>query len=206
MSDEASAKPDRVLLILATLPVLYFAIAILRHWIPSVGESALYFYYLFSMPVVLIVLLIMGVVAFFLRKPTMRRRLLILSITGFIAFGAALLADWLLQRGLPTGSFARRFDSARWKDPRSASYVKGDITPRQKMLGDVVNHVLPGRSRAEIDALLGPSLQTGYFVETHRDLIYMTGPERSFVSIDSEWLLIWLDDSGRFERYEIVTD
>jgi hypothetical protein len=25
-------------------------------------------------------------------------------------------------------------------------------------------------------------------------------------AIDSEWLLIWLDDRGRFERYEVTTD
>lgn len=28
----------------------------------------------------------------------------------------------------------------------------------------------------------------------------------SMFGLDSEWLLIWLDGSGRFERYEVWTD
>ncbi len=38
-------------------------------------------------------------------------------------------------------------------------------------------------------------------------LIYFMGPERGGgINIDSEWLLVWLDKSGRFQRYRIVTD
>jgi hypothetical protein len=75
------------------------------------------------------------------------------------------------------------------------------------MLGDVVTNVLPGRNRTEIEALLGPSLETGYSKSTGRDLIYILGPERgSFFPIDSEWLLIWLNESGNFNRYSIYTD
>jgi hypothetical protein len=75
------------------------------------------------------------------------------------------------------------------------------------MLGDLVRNVLPGRTRAEIEALLGTTGPTGYFKELGWDLIYVTGPERSSpYSIDSEWLLIWLDSTGRFQRYEIRTD
>ena len=37
--------------------------------------------------------------------------------------------------------------------------------------------------------------------------LYHLGRERdSLFRIDSEWLLIWLDPSGRFDRYEIHTD
>ena len=108
---------------------------------------------------------------------------------------------------LPTGSFTLRFDTAGWQESKSAEYVIGDITPRQKMLGDVVSHILPGRNHTEIEQLLGPSLRTPYFEETGRDLIYVLGPHRnSFIRIDSEWLLVWLDKSGQFQRYAIYTD
>ena len=108
---------------------------------------------------------------------------------------------------LPTGSFTLRFDTAGWQESKSAEYVIGDITPRQKMLGDVVSHILPGRNHTEIEQLLGPSLRTPYFEETGRDLIYVLGPQRnSFIRIDSEWLLVWLDKSGQFQRYAIYTD
>ena len=75
------------------------------------------------------------------------------------------------------------------------------------MLGDLVTRVLPGRNKEEIEDLLGESMETSYFRGTGRDLIYPTGPQRdSFLAIDSEWLLIWCDRKGRFERYEIRSD
>ena len=74
------------------------------------------------------------------------------------------------------------------------------------MAGDIVQNVLPGRLRFEIDALLGPSLDTPYFRDTGCDLVYWLGNERSVFGIDSEWLLIWLDDDGRFESCRIATD
>ena len=55
--------------------------------------------------------------------------------------------------------------------------------------------------------MLGPSLDTRYVASSGRDLIYLLGPERdSMFGVDSEWLLIWLDGSGRFERYQVWTD
>lgn len=99
---------------------------------------------------------------------------------------------------------SRAFDSGEW---RAASSARGDTpTVRQQMVGEVVQRLLPGRTRGEVERLLGPSLDTPYFRTAGRDLIYILGPERSFISIDSEWLLIWLDQAGRFRRAEIVTD
>ena len=75
------------------------------------------------------------------------------------------------------------------------------------MLGSVVDRLEPRQDRVKIEALLGPSLDTPYFENTGRDLIYILGPERdSFFGIDSEWLLIWLDDSGHFARYGVNID
>ncbi len=75
------------------------------------------------------------------------------------------------------------------------------------MLGSLVDRFGTSQDRADLKALLGSSLETPYFESTGRDLIYILGPQRdSFFAIDSEWLLIWLDDSGHFERYEIYTD
>ena len=100
-----------------------------------------------------------------------------------------------------------KFDTAQWRDQASLDFVGGDITARQKMLGDVVSNVLPGRDRNSLEELLGPSLDSPYFESTGRDMIYVLGRERdSLFRIDSEWLLIWLDGSDRFERYQVYTD
>lgn len=73
------------------------------------------------------------------------------------------------------------------------------------MLDDVIKNVLPGSTKEKIETLLGESTHTGYFSKSERDLIYMLGPERG-LGVDSEWLLIWFDDSGNYERYTITTD
>ena len=125
--------------------------------------------------------------------------------SGLLAALIIVLIGRFVHGSLPTGSYARKFDERSWKT--SPPYVAGDITPRQKMLGDVVEHRLVGKTRLQIEAMLGSPLETSYFEETGRDLIYMTGPERDTpFSIDSEWLLIWLDENGEFQRYAIYRD
>lgn len=74
------------------------------------------------------------------------------------------------------------------------------------MVDDVMRNVLPGRTRQQIEEALGPSLTTEYFKSTGRDLIYILGPERGFIGVDSEWLLIWVDAKGHFLRAKLATD
>jgi hypothetical protein len=100
---------------------------------------------------------------------------------------------------------SRLFDSAMWRTPASYQATKPP-TQRQMMVSDLRSRALPGKSRGEIEALLGPSLDTPYFSTTGRDLVYLLGPEHGFFAIDNEWLLIWLDKQGRFDRSQIVTD
>ncbi len=114
---------------------------------------------------------------------------------------------------MPSGSDLREFDSAVWIDEESILSIKRPdggkkrISEREMMLSDLVNNVLPGKNRSQIEALLGPSLDTPYFREMDKDLIYRIGPQRSGpFQLDSEWLLIWLDDRGEYERFRIVND
>lgn len=109
---------------------------------------------------------------------------------------------------LPDGSFDLEFNSVAWKSDSSFSDVSQNefVTSRQKMLGDLLENVIPGKNKAEISALLGPSLETPYGDQS-RDFIYYMGPQRdSLFGVDSEWLLIWLNHNGQFERFELYTD
>lgn len=75
------------------------------------------------------------------------------------------------------------------------------------MLKEVIEKILPGKSRQDIENALGPSLETPYFSSLDKDLIYYLGPERDgLFNIDSEWLLIWIDEEGNFKRYMIAND
>lgn len=108
---------------------------------------------------------------------------------------------------LPSGSDIRTFDSLIWRDKSSVQSDDNSISEREKMLKDLVENVLPGKTKNEIENLLGKSLETSYFKSIDKDLIYYLGPQRdNFMNIDSEWLLIWLDASGKFKEYRVVND
>ncbi len=107
---------------------------------------------------------------------------------------------------LPKGSNVRDFNSTIWKSDSSTNWNNG-ISIREQMLNDVLENVLPGKYKQEIENILGPSLETGYFQSIDKDLIYYLGPERgNYFNIDSEWLLIWLDKDGKFKRFQILND
>jgi len=63
---------------------------------------------------------------------------------------------------------------------------------------------LLGKSRAEIVSMLGDPTETSHFREY--DLVYVLGNERGWMSIDSEWLLMKLDGSGKVSMAEIGRD
>ena len=133
----------------------------------------------------------------------------------FIVLGIAvliLLGCTREESDLPVGSTELEFNSDLWMMDKSTSPLKHEtgmmISNRERMLGDLVLNILPGSSRKEIISLLGPSLETSYFKSVDKDLIYYMGPEREsyFGGIDSEWLLIWMDDNGNFEKYALFKD
>jgi hypothetical protein len=193
----------------------YFALFLLPRVFPAVGASPLTLFLALSILAVvptLAGLAIWGVLGSFLSWRRKRplgagaRSAGQIALAGFGAFALFLVLGRILPSALPTGSYMSDFDQVVWLDLNSTEFVQGDVTLRQKMLAAVIAK-LPGSSRTEIERSLGPSLDTQYFMSTGRDLVYLLGPERdSLFGIDSEWLLIWLDEKGIFERYEIAND
>ncbi len=126
-----------------------------------------------------------------------------LALLGMSALVLAVSA-WLVLRSLSPMSRCedRRFTSSKWKDT-SAAFSARAI--RGCLVDDLTrSHELRGRTRSEIVALLGAPSKTEYFREY--DLVYWLGPERSLISIDSEWLVMRLDSAGRVSDYRLVTD
>ncbi len=128
-------------------------------------------------------------------------RVLAVAIVAILCFGCPG------KERLPEGSDELVFDASAWAAPSGIERKGDSVTQRQKMLKDLISNVLPGRSRSEIEALLGPALEGPESSEGEPDLIYRTGPERTgLFGINSEWLLIWLDDSGEYLRCEVEGD
>ena len=103
---------------------------------------------------------------------------------------------------LPNGSHLQPFDSELWISNDYSILDREGITHRQKMLGDVVENILPGKSRNEIIRLLGLSSDDSL----QPTLRFYLGPARGAFFGQVEWLKVYLDSSGHFAKYEIFWD
>ncbi len=96
----------------------------------------------------------------------------------------------------------RRFDRTAWRD---SALVYSKHAVRGCMVDDLLRKTtLVGMSRDEIVEVLGVPPATMYFKDY--DLVYWLGPERSLMSIDSEWLVIRLDGRSKVSEATVVTD
>jgi hypothetical protein len=99
------------------------------------------------------------------------------------------------------------FDRNAWLAGETADF--SSEAPRLRMAdGLVSSRGLIGKDRSEIAALLGPDSDTDKFrsYDRSRELVYWLGAERSFISIDSEWLVVRFDRNGRVAEARIVRD
>ncbi|MFI5387532.1 MAG: hypothetical protein ACHQ50_15595 [Fimbriimonadales bacterium] len=110
---------------------------------------------------------------------------------------AALLPGWIVWRIRYPG---RPFDPVAWQDPvRVQQGVRLGMAERIVAWG-----TLGGKTRQHVIKLLGKRSDEGYFREW--DLVYWLGPERGFISIDSERLVVRLGRDDRVSECRIVRD
>lgn len=94
----------------------------------------------------------------------------------------------------------RPFEAAVWKGQKT---LTNDV--RIRMVDDLLrHHSFRGMTREQLTAIIGEPDKTDYF--KNWDLVYWLGPERGFISIDSEWLVFRLDKHKRVAEYTIVRD
>ena len=110
-------------------------------------------------------------------------------------FGVGAYAYWV-SRPLP-------FDAVVWLQGERADFSSN--APRLRMADDLISTgALMGKSRADIASTLGPPTDTSKFRDY--DLVYWLGAERSFISIDSEWLAVRFDSTGAVSEASVVRD
>ena len=121
-----------------------------------------------------------------------------ISFTILVGFAVAPF----MPKFLPSGSHMLPFDSEVWIGDHSTESNDG-ITERQKMLGDVVENILPGKTRNDIIRLLGLSSD-----DSHQPaLLYYLGPARGdFIGVEVEWLNIYFDPTGHYEKYVVFRE
>jgi hypothetical protein len=109
------------------------------------------------------------------------------------ALAAVLGVRWVWFPG-------RAFDSIAWQDEVQVQQgVRLEMADRLVARGTLVD-----KTRAEVVELLGEPTRTGHFADW--DLVYWLGPERGFISIDSEWLVLRLGVDRRVVDNRIVHD
>jgi hypothetical protein len=118
-----------------------------------------------------------------------------------VGLGALYLIGAFPTRGMRC--FGRTtFAVTKW---RAGADDDGRVTARGCMIDDYLRRHPPvGRSREEIVRELGVPRETGYFRDY--DLVYWLGPERGLMALDSEWLVVRFDSSGRAVEGKLVTD
>lgn len=93
-----------------------------------------------------------------------------------------------------------QFDPVGWKAENTHS-AKGI---RVHMVDDLLRkHALVGMSQGQLEALLGVPPSSEYFQEY--DYVYWLGQERGPFAIDSEWLVVKLEN-GSVAKARVVTD
>lgn len=137
--------------------------------------------------------------------PLIDRRIAI----GILVLGAICAGRLIYQYGLARYTFGHidfepmPFDSAVWRATASESTHD---SVRLRMVDDyLATHSPIGRTPDEVTADLGEPDDTGYFHEY--DMVYRLGLERnSAFPIDSEWLVIRLDQDTRVSEARLSTD
>ncbi len=132
-----------------------------------------------------------------------RNILIAIVLTVCIGVGGGILFLWsyLLSSSSDERFVPRSFDSAQWKEAPARS-----PTPaiRIRMIDDLLSaHKLEGKSRAEIVSLLGEPDDNPGLLEW--DMVYCLGPERSWISMDAEWLVLRLNEQQQVTEYKVIT-
>ncbi len=121
---------------------------------------------------------------------------LVVTLSIIAPIGWLIIGDAIQER-----LHRQRFVPVLWQGPKSS--FTNDV--RIRMVDDLLRRYhLRGMTRKQLTAIIGEPDVTEYFKEW--DMVYRLGPERGFISIDSEWLVIRLDSQKEVADYRIVED
>ena len=123
-----------------------------------------------------------------------------------------LLSAVITVRGINQFVPPPRLDPFMQRNQFSQETWRSNIIERRSMAGDLVENILPGKSCAEIETLLGQSLDSNFGngsapfqcqSENISELRYFLGALGIFGDIDN--IQIFFDEAGLYSHYEIYT-
>ena len=101
----------------------------------------------------------------------------------------------------------RTFDAVAWRVQESTEQ-DSMWPPRLCMVDDLMaSRRLIGMTKTQVVELLGPPEPEGFpFGANASDIHYYLGPDRGFIRIDSEWLLLKFGEDGRLNHQWLYRD
>jgi hypothetical protein len=121
-------------------------------------------------------------------------------IIGFIIVAAICIGWFFFRDDIRERLSRRKFDPASWQSSQSSTNAI-----RIRMVDDLLrSYQFRGMTRQQVVAIIGEPDKTEYFKDW--DMVYWLGPERGWMSIDSEWLVFRLNEQKQVANYKIVRD
>lgn len=187
--------------IFQTLIIIYFVRLIIPQGIYSFTLTA--FFYAFTIYFVIGALIIVGLVGVAGIIKSLKNKSSIspkhksfvtTAIIGLVLFGISHI--------IHDSYFHKNFDSALWKNTRvSLDFDANLLTPRQRMMEDLVENHLTGLTKTEIVSLLGDPDSGLLSRERESSIVYILGPERG-LGVDFQCLMINFDENDIVESFE----
>src|SRR4030095_3738359 len=126
--------------------------------------------------------------------PPTQRGSRVARVVGVLAIG--LLLAWVVFRcPLPFVPSWWNVDAERGTMLRTRYRIADHLVGSGRLIG---------MSKSDVVGLLGPPADADKF--TDHGLVYVLGPERGWISIDYEWLLVDFDSAGRVNSAVVVSD
>lgn len=134
-------------------------------------------------------------------------RLLIAYAAVMASFLLGLMAWIFFEPEIGGWVYGTPFDSTAWKAQDYLEEDYGMWTPRLCMIEDLLEaKILDGLTEPEVLSLLGPVEEWETPPVAGEDVLhYFLGPERGFIGLDSEWLIIKLSEDRSVKRYGVYS-
>lgn len=185
------------------LVVAYFARYIFPQGIYSITLTAL-FYYLTIYLVVggLIIAGVFGIVGLIRSRikntanTSKHKSFIVTAILGLALFGISFITR--------NAYFHLEFNSTVWKNKSiSMDFDSNLLTPRQRMMEDLIGNHLFGLAKDEIESLLGEPDYSWQSESGNWIFRYVVGPEKG-IGVDDECLEISFDITNRFQTHDDI--
>ena len=186
--------------IILILVVIYFVRCIFSQGTHSFTLTALFYYitiYVVAGIAITGLFGVSGIIKSQVNKTIISLRhktFVVTAIIGLSLFGISYITRYIY--------FHKKFDSELWKNISvSMNFDANLLTPRQRMMEDLVENHLTGLTKTEVVSLLGDPDSGLLSRESESSIVYVLGPERG-LGVDYQCLMINFDENYIFESFE----